>query len=267
VTALDQVAFLPPPSCLPLAGLCAVSAATGILLLLVFRYTSNQAGIGAAKERIKAHVLEIRLFKDDPLLVLQAQKAIVLSTLGYLKFTLVPLAVMLIPVVYLALHLDLVFGYHPLRPGEVTILGVTLAEGVPLNGPAVELTVPEGLTVETPSLRIGAKREVDWRVKAVKEGSFTLTIKVADRVFQKELKVGECLAQVTPERRRGASIERLWSPGESLLPPDSPVDAITVRYRPRTFELFGWETHWLVLFFLGSMVAGYSLQGLFRVRL
>ena len=267
MTALDQVTFLPPPSYLPLTALCAVSAATGILLLLVFRYTSNQAGIGVAKERIKAHVLELRLFKDDALLVLRAQKSIVLTTLGYLKFTLVPLAVMLIPVVYLALHLDMVFGYAPLRPGDATIVAVTLAEGVSLNGSTVELTVPEGLNVETPPLRITAKREMDWRVKALKEGSFTLTIKVADRVFQKELTVSTGLARVTPERRRGRLIERLWSPGEALLPQDSPVDAITVRYRPRTFELFGWETHWLVLFFLGSLAAGYALQGVFRVRL
>jgi hypothetical protein len=250
-----------------LAALCAISAATGVLLLLVFRYTSNQTGIAAAKDRIKAHVLEIRLFKDDPLLVVQAQKAILLTTLGYLKLTLVPLAVMLIPIVYLALHLDSRFGYHPLRQGDATILGVTLADGTPWNEATIELAVPDGLTVETPPLRIPAKREVDWRVRAVREGSFLVTIKVNDRVFQKELSVGDGLARVTSERRRGASIERLWSPGEGPLPPDSPVEAITLRYRPRTFELFGWETHWLVLFFLGSLVAGYALQGVFRVKL
>ena len=42
-----------------------VSAATGLLLLLVFKYTSNQRAIRRVRDDIQAHLLALTLFKDS----------------------------------------------------------------------------------------------------------------------------------------------------------------------------------------------------------
>ena len=42
-----------------------VAAATGVLLLLVYKYTSHQRAIKAVRNDIKANLLAVKLFKDS----------------------------------------------------------------------------------------------------------------------------------------------------------------------------------------------------------
>ncbi len=49
----------------PWAAKVFISLLTGLFMLLVFKLTSNQAGLQRTKDRIKAHLLEFRLFKDS----------------------------------------------------------------------------------------------------------------------------------------------------------------------------------------------------------
>lgn len=251
----------------PVIGLGAMSLATGILMLLTVRYTSNQKGIRAAKEKIKAHLLGIRLFKDDPVLVVGAQKEIARATLAYVKYALPPFAVMLLPFIILLLQLNLYFGYHPLRPGESTIVAVRLREQLPWSDMPVRLDVPQGLVVETPALRMAEEREVAWRVRATQGGRFDLAVQLAGQEFRKAVWVTDRLVRVIPTRRRASLLARVFAPGEVPLPSDALVEVITVGYRPRAFSVVGWEIPWFILFLGLSLGSGYLLHGVFRVEI
>ena len=43
----------------------AISIVIGFLMVIVFRYTSDQKAIGRAKDQLKAHLLAVRLFQDQ----------------------------------------------------------------------------------------------------------------------------------------------------------------------------------------------------------
>ena len=59
-------ALLWPVSWLPGSGQAAwLGLPAAVLALLVFRWVSDQAGIERAKDRIKAHLLELFLYRDD----------------------------------------------------------------------------------------------------------------------------------------------------------------------------------------------------------
>jgi len=57
--------ILPFRGMTPWIGMAVISLVTGIFMLLIFRLTSNQKGIRQVKDKIKAHLMEIRLFKDN----------------------------------------------------------------------------------------------------------------------------------------------------------------------------------------------------------
>ena len=76
----------------------AVAAVTGVLLLAVFKYTSNQRAIKRVRDDIKAHLLVLKLFKDSALVVVRAQGRVFAGAFWLLVFSLVPMAVMLVPV-------------------------------------------------------------------------------------------------------------------------------------------------------------------------
>ena len=91
--------FLAPIGVLPgWLSATIVAAATGVLLLLVFKYTSNQRAIKQVRADIKANLLALRLFKDSAVIALYAQAAIVRGALWLAVYALVPLLVMAVPV-------------------------------------------------------------------------------------------------------------------------------------------------------------------------
>src|SRR5690242_10517225 len=81
----------------PGAGLALISAAAGIGMLWVFQKTSNQARIRAVKRRVQAHLLELRIYRDEPAVMWQAQKALLWSNLRYLGLMLRPALFLALP--------------------------------------------------------------------------------------------------------------------------------------------------------------------------
>jgi hypothetical protein len=251
----------------PWLGLCLVSLATGVIMLLVFRYASNQRGIVAAKDRIKAYLLEIRLFKDEPILVLHAQQYILGAILRYLGYSVKPVLVLLVPLIIWLLQLNLLYGYQPLRPGESAIVSITLRDKLSWQDMNVQLTTPAEIVAETPPLRIVDQRRVDWRVRAARNGAFDLVFRIGNQVVRKEVRVGDQVTRVSPVRREARIPESFLDEGEPPIPRDSGVETIRVGYRPRSIDFFGWRAQWIVLFVLLSLLAGYGLQGVLRVRI
>ena len=71
----------------------------GVGAIIVYKYTSNQAGIEKIKRQLSMHLLEIRLFRDDIGQVVKSTLAIVFKNPIYIGHNLVPMAVMIVPMV------------------------------------------------------------------------------------------------------------------------------------------------------------------------
>ncbi len=50
-----------------------ISAVIGVVLLVIFKYTSNQKAIGKVRDSIKANMLALKLFKDSISVALESQ--------------------------------------------------------------------------------------------------------------------------------------------------------------------------------------------------
>src|SRR5215470_5778769 len=87
----------------PLSGhpamwsLVPLSVLMGIAMLWVFRRTSNPEGITRAKARVMAHLYELRLFPDEPVLIWKAQWGLLKANARYAGMMLIPVAVMALP--------------------------------------------------------------------------------------------------------------------------------------------------------------------------
>ncbi len=264
MTAIFDALLRPFAGLSPWYGIAVVSLLTGVMMLAVFRYTSNQRAIRRAKDRIRAHLLELRLYRDDVGVLLRAQKDILLNNLIYLAHSLVPLAVMILPVVLILMQLNVRYGYQPLRPGESVIVAAKLKPGVELAQP-LQLVAPSGLTVETPPLRIPALGELDWRVRGERPGAYELHIIVGDRDAEKSLVVSDGWARVSRQVSRGF-LERLSNPGE-LPAMHEGFESVAVDYRPAALPFWRWNVHWLLAYFVLSIAFGFALRGVLKVEI
>jgi uncharacterized membrane protein (DUF106 family) len=265
--ALFDVLMAPFRPLGPWAGMLAVSWTTGLLMLAIFKKTSNQEGIRKAKNRIKAHLLEVRLYKDDLGQSLRSQGAILAANGRYFACALRPLLVMVIPLLLLLAQLNVWFGTAPLKKGSAAIIKVRLAPGQSALAAEASLIAPAGVAVETQPLRIEEEREIDWRIRAEATGRRLLRFVVGGREITKSLVVeGRPLSKVSARRVRGFGDE-LFNPGEKPLPKNTPVEYVEIVYRPARLKLLGLRIHWLVAFFVLSIAFGFSLKGVFQVEI
>ncbi len=112
----------------PLLLVLALSIVIGLLMVNVFRYASNQKAIGRAKDRLKAHLLAVRLFQDQLPVVMRAYARILRGTGSYLRLAFTPFLIAILPITFMIVQLDRYFGWVPLQPAQTFLVEARLAD-------------------------------------------------------------------------------------------------------------------------------------------
>jgi len=259
LTAVAEV-LLAPLSFSPLLALLFWSVVAGVLMAVVFRYTSNQKALKHVADQIRANMLAMKLFKDDFGVTLRVQGALFRNIGKRLGYSLVPMVVLIVPFVLAVAQLALRYEYRPLRPGESAVVRIEVDPAQWDSFRNLAIAAPAEVTVETDHVRDAAARTVAWRVKAKSPGEYRLRWQAGDQAFEKKLRVADdsgrlCLVSM---RRPGPSWwDRLLHPGEAGLPAGGPVRGIELHGRSpyRSTPVFGLDVHWLITFIVVSMMA------------
>jgi len=94
----------------PLAIVIVASLVVGFLMVVLFGYTSDQKAIGIAKDQLKAHLLAVRLYRDQIPVVMGSYGKILRGTGRYLKLAFKPLLYVIIPITLLMVQIDRYLG-------------------------------------------------------------------------------------------------------------------------------------------------------------
>ncbi len=250
----------------PWIGLSFISLVTGIILLIVFRFTSNQAAIGKTKERIRGHFLEIRLFQDDPVIVIGSLGRIMKDNFIYLRYTMVPFLFMLVPVVLMLVQMDMRYGSRPFTAGDETVLRVETAKGSRENLEKLKIDVPDFVRVNVRPVRIPSTGEVLWGLKITGEGRGDISISAKGSAQKLSIVSGGGVPRIVGTRTNGGFWNRLLNPGSKTLRGDSGLKLIEIKYPAREMKIGNRTVHWLIIYFAISVVFGYSVKGLFGVE-
>lgn len=252
----------------PWVGMVVVSFLTGIFMLIIYRYTSNQDGIKKIKNKIKAHLLELRLFKDSLRTTFQAQGSLFLSTFKYMSLNLVPLLFMIVPIILILIQCNFWFGYESLDVGEAALLKIKLADGVDVLNVDVSVEPVTGVVLDTPPLRIEEEKEIDWRIRAEEQGHHDLIININDQKVVKTVTVeGRPLTKISPLKVQHSFLDELLYPMEPPIGNDIPVKSIELTYPLQYMNFFGWNMHWIIAYFILSIIFGFAFKGVFKVEL
>jgi hypothetical protein len=117
----------------PLVLVLSISVVIGLLMVIVFRYTSDQKAIGRAKDRLKAHLLAVRLFQDQLPVVVRAYGRILRGTGSYLRLAFTPFLIAILPITFLIVQLDRYFGWMPLRPAQTFLVEAKVNDPAAMN--------------------------------------------------------------------------------------------------------------------------------------
>jgi hypothetical protein len=254
------------------AGLALLSAVTGVIMLVVFRYASNQEAIGRAKDDIKANLLALKLFKDDLGVTLRAQGRLFWAVIRLQRYVLTPVLLMLLPMLLGLSQMGTRYQWRPLLSGERTLVKMKFvaAHHTPTD---VFIEPTTGVMVELGP--IPGAEDLVWRIRGAMPGRHQLRFNVDGKIIEKEMVVGDELphANGSTQRVSGARVLADWStqlfhPIERRLPSGvsgASVESIIIDYP----ELDSWvngSDWWLAHFFIVSMLTALIFKPLFRVK-
>src|SRR5512146_1892173 len=173
-TPTSAFVFLPVASSHALIVLLVLSILTGLVMIVLFGYLSDQKAVHHAKDQLRAQMLAVRLFQDQPQVVLRAYGRIITGTGRYLRASFKPLAVIILPRGALLVSGDRYLGSLPFQTNQPILLKAQLDKPDALD--TVALRLPPGLNESAPAVHIAENNEVDWRLVASADGNYTVNV-------------------------------------------------------------------------------------------
>lgn len=231
-----------------------IAAVTGVLLLVAFKYTSNQRTIKKVRDDINANLLALKLFKESAIVTLRAQGGMIRGGLRLMVLSLVPMLAMAIPVMLVLGQLSLWYQSRPLQVGEEAVVTMQLGGDGGSPMPDVQLRPTSAAEVAAGPVRVRSKREVNWRIRAREAGAHRLVFDVGGSPCDKELAIGDGFMRVSALRPGWDWSEILMNPGESPFRPGEVVRSIAIDYPGRSSWTAG-RDWWVIYWFAASMVA------------
>ncbi len=267
INLIFQIIFFPLKFLPEIWALIIISVLTGIVMLLVFRATSNQQAIKKTKNKIKAYILELVLYKDNFKIIIKAIGNIFRYNGRYLRQTLIPLIIVFIPVVLILIQLNYRYQYRNFKPGENTIVKVKLNDNGENSFEEVKLLPSDHYAIETPALRLKDLNELNWRIRILSGEAFDLRFENQGSLVKKSVNRADRIAMLSPKKGNWNLWEYFLSPTEDLIPDSKLIKSIEIQYPNEELKIFGYTVHWLVIFFVVSLIAAFGLKGIFHVEI
>jgi uncharacterized membrane protein (DUF106 family) len=264
----------------PLAIVVVLSLVVGLVMVVLFGYTSDQKAIGIAKDQLKAHLLAVRLYRDQIPVVMGSYGKILRGTGRYLKLAFKPLLYVIVPITLLMVQVDRYLGSAPLPTSVPFLLTVHFAghkggidnignedsdTGDVLSNATLDL--PPEITMTAPPVHVPASNEIVWRLVGSRDGNYEVKIAAAGESAAKAVCVGSDLPRISTVRLRGHFWERMFSSAEPALPENSPIESIAINYPDRNIDVAGYGINWIWLFFILSMAAGFVFKELLGIKI
>ena len=232
-----------------------ISLLYGLGTMAVFRYMSDRPAISAVKAKIMAHFLELRLFVDEPAVIWRAQIDLIKTHARLIAFLTPPALALSIPTILLMTQLDAVYGRAPLPIGQASVVTARLARPLEARSTAA-LGAPSAFAGDRPAVRIDFDNQISWRIRPMRAVSGVLSFRVADTLVEKSVVAGDG-PRYKSERRIRNLASFLLQPTEPRLP-EGQVRWMEIQYPPAQIQWWGVTFHWIVWFFLISMIGAFG---------
>jgi len=253
-----------------------VSGVFGVVALIAFKHISSQRRIKAVKDRLKGHIIAIRIFQDDLRVVSTSVLKILGGNFKYLGLNFGPFIPLAIPFVFVIAQFVVRYAYAPVAltsdpmaqlAGAGTLLEVQLEPKSASLIKDLKVSLPDGVVALSKLVRIPGEGRAYQEIAATKSGVHEIKLALGNAATETKLFcAGDASLRVMqPRRVNNRDWYRLtdpdhWPalwPAEAGFASDSPFASVAIAYPERDLGwLPGGEGGILLTFFLASMLFG-----------
>ena len=215
-----------------------VGALSGAASLLASRQLMDSAQLRSGSNAMLAHLMEFRLFADEPYLILRAQRDLLAANGRLLRLLIVPLLLLMLPFAVVFSAAEAFFGRAPLRQGESAVVTAHCRNGLA----DVRLLTPDWIDLETSPVHVRSGNELSWRIRPTRASNGKLQLRWNSHWLEKTVSAQRGLHWISEER--SGSLLGYLAHSRELPFSDGTVDWVRIQYPVAT--VFGF--HWLVWF-------------------
>ncbi|MCY2958941.1 MAG: hypothetical protein NTY35_02160 [Planctomycetota bacterium] len=248
-------------------SLILVSGIFGILALFLFKHVSAQKRIRYVKDRIKGHLIEIRIWQDDLAIVGKSTVKVLLRNFQYLGLNLLPFIPLSLPFVFVLAQLVVRYAYQPLElraaksalmAGQGTTLEVQLSDEAASRAGEIVVRIPDGLEAVSPLVRIPSEGRAFQELVARRSGEYEVVVEIPGLGSATKMVAAGDVSPRTLQPSRGSGFfDALLWPAEPTFESGSPFQKVAFTYPDRDLGWLPGGPGGIVLTFLvASMVFG-----------
>ena len=245
-------------------GIFFLSAVSSLVVLVIYKYLSAPEKIKDAKDKIKANILAIRLYRDFWKVILASFGKSVLYTLKYFSLNLLPLVVVLPILAPIFSQMDVRYGMRPFEADEVAVVKAYF--NVDVETLDIKLAQSDFVKPLMKPVFIKAKKEVDWKLAVRSDKAFDLAIEVGDKTYKKVLAAGKYTGAISNKKYSHSNFNHFIYPAEPLFVTGNELEAVYIAHPGKTVNFLGTRIHWLWHYLLWTLVIVLGLRKKFGVE-
>ena len=254
-SVITDILLVPFTGLAPVWGLVFISVLSGIALIFIYGFVSNQKAIKSVKRKISASILEVILYRHDIGLCLKAQGRMLLYAVQYFALALPPLLILMIPCIFILAQLNLRYEARALMPGEKIIVSAKVSDEKNLF--ESRITAGSGLEVTEP-VRIPTAGEIVWRLEVKEDAEQKVSIKTGLNTTPLEnlVHIGKYRGPIFTFSSASWLWSLLYPSSHKIDPSKYGISEISFSYPKAEHALFGLNLHWIIIFFIVSLMSG-----------
>ncbi|MDZ7833040.1 MAG: hypothetical protein U5L07_14930 [Desulfobacterales bacterium] len=248
------------------ATIALLSLISAAVFLVIFKKMSDQTAIKKEKGKILGHLFQIRLYKDQLLMILSSMGGIFKHNLLYIRYTLPPLVIIIIPLLIITIQINQRCGYAPLQKGNEFIISARINQPKALD--SIQCRPTAGIELMTPVLRIPDKNTAYWRAKLIPSAESNEAVAfytLKNKLGQKSIASTPPPRRFLPKSVQSNGLNAFLYPAEGFLPDNTALKEITVDYKRASYSFLWISMDAIVLYFILTLLFALIIKPLFRV--
>ncbi len=228
-----------------------LSIIISFVILFLLKYISFPNQIVKAKEKIKASIFAIRIYKDFWKVILLSFFKSLFHTFRYFVINLIPFLIIIPLLMPVFAQMESRYGVRPFKPGETVVVKADFKKSI--KNESIVLEESEFFKKTMPPVfmdyadKESGKRvhKIDWKLKIKKAGNSSVNIRAFEKIFSKRIVSGDLKMSLSDKKYAESSWWHFIYPSESLFGENESINSVSISYPAKTVNFLGVKMHWI----------------------
>lgn len=182
----------------PFWGILILSLIISILIVLIYKFTTNQTLMKSLKDEIKSLQKQMKELKHDPTKMMEVNKKAMEANMKYMGQSFKPMIFTFLPIIIIFGWMNATLAFDPLIAGQEFTMTVDFEKGASGN---ITLFAPDGIEITGDATKTVTDGNSIFTMKGEALGIYAVTFDYNNKQYVHELEISNDRSYLEPVQR------------------------------------------------------------------